>query len=338
MARIAELAGVGKMTVSRALTGSGKVSEEKRKRIFQIAEEIGYRRSNVVSTVMSHMARSRSVKYATPLVLLFDSKTPKTDHEKTVYDQLTTGARRKAKQFGFPLEVIFLGDHDMKDSRLDTILETRGIQGLVMNVINPARHELRLSWERLTAVTMGGHLAYPDRLAQVHGDVTRTMNEALGQLLNRGYGRIGFIGQANFHQDFLRLYEASMYLYQSTIKAGNRIRLLSQPERNNDAMVIDWFNQEKPDAIICTHDAPLGILRQIGKEAPRDYGFVCAGGTHFDETVSGVYLNRSLLAEAAIEIVAKNVLTGNFGLPDASSRVLIRGQWKDGETLRLSLG
>ena len=46
------------------------------------------------------------------------------------------------------------------------------------------------------------------------------------------------------------------------------------------------------------------------------------------------YLDRSLLAETALEIIAKNVLIGNFGLPEIATRVLLQGTWEEGSTVR----
>jgi len=334
MAEIARLAGVGKMTVSRALSGSANVSEEKKARIFKVVQELGYNKSNLVSTVMSHMARSRSVDYGTPLVLLFDSPPPKRSSGRKVYEQLIVGARHRAQQFGFPLEVMYHDPTQMKDSRLDTILQSRGIQGLIVNVVQPGGMELRLSWERLTAVSLGGSMIYPERLPRLHGDVSRTISEAFKLLRSRGYKRIGFIGQPNWHEDFLNLYKAGVMLYQSSVRAAERVEPLFDPEMNNDAMVVDWFESVQPDAVLCTFQSPADILKRAGKTTPRDYGFFCLGVSSLEGNFSGIYLDRTNLAEAAVEIVAKNVLTGNFGLPRFSSRVLIQGSFWEGSTIR----
>lgn len=334
MAEIARLAGVGKMTVSRALAGSPNVSEEKRARILKIAREIGYNKSNLVSTVMSHMARSRSVDYGTPLVLLFDSPPPKARSGQKVYEQLITGARRRAQQFGFPLEVMYHDPKQMKDSRLDTILAARGIQGLIINVIKPKGIELRLSWDRLTAVTLGGHLTFPEQFPQLHGDISRTMYQAFTHIKNRGYKRIGFVGQTGWNEDFKNLYRASVLLHQDSVPAEDWVDPLFDPEMNNDQMVVDWYHEARPDAVLCTYQTPVEILRKAGLEAPRDYGFFCMGVASFEGNYSGIYLDRSRLAEAAVDIVAKNVLTGNFGVPHVPSRVLLRGTVWEGGTLR----
>ena len=103
---------------------------------------------------------------------------------------------------------------------------------------------------------------------------------------------------------------------------------------NNDQMVVDWFESKRPDAVLCTFQTPAKILKRVGKATPRDYGFFCLGVSSLEGNFSGIYLDRTNLAEAAVEIVAKNVLTGNFGLPRFSSRVLIQGSFWEGSTIR----
>lgn len=333
MAQIAAKAGVAKITVSRALRGSPHVSEVKRQRILKIAEELGYRKSPIVSLVMGHMARSRAVNYATPLLLLMDS-VAKNSTTKKVYEQLIVGARRKAEAYGFRLEVMQWTEAKMNSRRLDNILKTRSIQGLLINRSFPGKLNLSLSWQGLTAVTMGGLVCDAEGWPHIHSDISWTVNKALEELTQRGYQRIGFVGQPKMNETLLNLFRANIYLYQADIDPQRRVQMLARPEDGNDTMVIDWFMREKPDAIVCPGAAPLAVLKKIGKRPPEDFGFVNCGGAGYDSGQSGVRMDRGLIAQTGVEIVAKNVLTGNFGMPEIPIRIVIQGSWVEGNTLR----
>ena len=67
MADIAKLADVHKMTVSRVLNHFPHVSDELRQKVWDAAHELGYRKNNLISNVMTQVARSRDVSYGTSI-------------------------------------------------------------------------------------------------------------------------------------------------------------------------------------------------------------------------------------------------------------------------------
>lgn len=61
MEKVAELAGVSKITVSRALRGSDLVRAEVRERVIRVAEEVGYRINLAARTLRTNRTRSIAV-------------------------------------------------------------------------------------------------------------------------------------------------------------------------------------------------------------------------------------------------------------------------------------
>ena len=61
MADVAKAAGVSKNTVSLALRGSPRVSEETRKRIAGLATSMGYRLNPTVAHLMAQLRQTRAV-------------------------------------------------------------------------------------------------------------------------------------------------------------------------------------------------------------------------------------------------------------------------------------
>src|SRR5688500_6630176 len=125
---VADLAGVSKMTVSRALRGQPGVSPALAQRIRALAEKAGYQANPTVGSVMRLLRQRQASDYrenlafvwthpgGQPLPLLI----PWRDH-----------ARVRAERLGYRLDEFFLRAPGMGGARLRSILRTRGIRGIL---------------------------------------------------------------------------------------------------------------------------------------------------------------------------------------------------------------
>src|ERR1051325_9261392 len=69
MQRIADAAGVSRMTVSLALRNHPRISAATRERIRQVAERLGYHPDPEVSKLMAYLRRAKPAKHARVLGL-----------------------------------------------------------------------------------------------------------------------------------------------------------------------------------------------------------------------------------------------------------------------------
>ncbi|MDA3873826.1 MAG: helix-turn-helix domain-containing protein, partial [Kiritimatiellae bacterium] len=76
MKTIAQELGVSTMTVSLALKGHPRISDETREKVLRTAEEMGYRTNPMVSSLMAHIRSSRPVPYQANLAFLSDFTNP----------------------------------------------------------------------------------------------------------------------------------------------------------------------------------------------------------------------------------------------------------------------
>lgn len=332
LADIADVAGVHKMTVSRALRDSDRVTAETRERIKKIAIEMGYNHSSLVSTVMGQLARGRYVDHPTPIMLLLDFKVP--PHKlQGPGQQVVDGALKTATSLGFSLDVAWRHEPGMTDHRLNTILEARNIQGLVVNVVSGPNQTLDLDWSRLVGVTCGARLARPRLLPHVQSDVVQYTRRALQELTARGYERIGFTYHAPSAEILENVQIAVVLEYQRSLAASRVVPLLDITEKG-ERKIISWYRKHRPDAIFGAFPMVADWLQDEGIRVPEDVGLACHLIGQRDDHISGISQNKGELTSAAVEIVVSNLVNGRFGEHDLPKRTLVGGEWVEGNTLR----
>ncbi|MFM7750088.1 MAG: LacI family DNA-binding transcriptional regulator [Opitutaceae bacterium] len=178
--------GLSRTTVSDALRGSPRVDPRTAERVRKAAEAAGYRRNPLAGALMSELRRSRGSAFR-GVIAGVDFTEPDRPREGAPYHrELVAGISARAGELGFKLEQFNVGAGELSVSRLDSILHTRGITGLVLL---PAWSEPDLSaldWSRLAGVYTDYIIERP-RLHTVCSDQYRSLLAALHQLREMGY-------------------------------------------------------------------------------------------------------------------------------------------------------
>ena len=105
MAKIAELAGVSKATVSRALGGSSLIGDDVRAHVGKVADELGYLRrtqkGHAERSILTEEARSRRRRRGSPEALAAEARRRKAEGGRsTVHEE---AARYRARLEGAAL-------------------------------------------------------------------------------------------------------------------------------------------------------------------------------------------------------------------------------------------
>jgi LacI family transcriptional regulator len=126
---LAELAGVSRGTVDRAIHNRGGVSEKAKQRILRIAEAIGYQ-PNIIAKSLAKRGQQTKIG-----VLLCSEG-------NDYYDEVIRGMQQAAseiKDFGFSIISEHMNGYDISDQiKLLHKLEKENISGLVLTPINDA--------------------------------------------------------------------------------------------------------------------------------------------------------------------------------------------------------
>jgi len=161
MKDVARMANCDTSTVSLALRGDPRISNQTRGRVMLAAESLGYNIHPMISAWVSARRNGRPMVSHLPLAYL----TWSTEHEESESAKLDRaafeGAQPQARQLGFALSAFHLSDYSSNLHRLHQILTVRRVQGIILG---PPRDQARLpdwDWSPFSLIAIGSGLISP---------------------------------------------------------------------------------------------------------------------------------------------------------------------------------
>lgn len=314
MADVARKARCDASTVSLALRNDPRISVETRERIARIADELGYRVNPLIAAWVSARRASKpvaqhvSVAYLTCHAPSFHWK--RDSHFGSIFE----GARERAEQFGFYLEEFSLAQYARDFRRLNSVLLTRNVQGII---VGPAleSHSLHgLAWEHFVLVTIGYALATP-AVHRVTEDHALGMKLAFEACLAAGRRRIG-LSITRHHNPARRERWIGAYLYEQHhhLRASERLQIFSI--ENDRVAQNKWLERNRPD-IVLTDDESLWR----GTRVP----IFCFALSSTDKQ-PGVHENNREIGRHAADLLVGLVLRNSRGIPAVRQTVLVEPQ------------
>jgi DNA-binding LacI/PurR family transcriptional regulator len=130
--QIAEIVGVSKMTVSRALREGTSVTPVLREKIRETAQKLGYQPDSLISQAMRAVRKAQSTGYRETLAFAWPDRAAHKVHAPGVADEIFEGARRRAQDLGYRLDEFHLPEIPRTAEALSSILNARSIRGLLV--------------------------------------------------------------------------------------------------------------------------------------------------------------------------------------------------------------
>ena len=154
--QVARAAGVAASTASLALRGSPLVKAATAGRVRAAAERLGYRPDARVGSLMARIRRARAAKDRERLAFVWVSASKKETRESAHLRFQHEGAARRAAELGCGMDEFWLHDGGMTPARLETILRTRGITGVVFSApVHDMEVRIDWAWEHFSAAIIG---------------------------------------------------------------------------------------------------------------------------------------------------------------------------------------
>jgi DNA-binding LacI/PurR family transcriptional regulator len=334
---LAQKAGVSHVTISRALRNDPSISEARRSEVKRLAEKMGYRPDPSLSALAAYRFAKQPHKIQSTLAWINRYKDPKQWRNFGELKAYWTGAEKTAERFGYHLEeIIWSPDNPVK--RLEKILETRGVRGILMPPHHFPLDWSGFEWNKFSAVRFGMSVRNPD-IHAVTTDQLRAVVMAMEKIRQHGYERIGLVVPRDFDRHLGGNYIGGFFAAHELFELGHLVSPLPmdinvydhQPEKARQNLE-RWLHKHRPDAILTMVAQVPNLLSQIGVRIPQD--LAVAGTSVLDLPLdSGINQNSEMVGRIAVETLISQINLNERGQPAAPCRILVESSWQDGESL-----
>lgn len=334
---VAAACGVSTMTVSRVFRNHPRVAVNTRKKVLSAAARLGYTPDPHLARLMARV-RSYRGRRAAGVIALVRDEIPGDELLDHAYQYVALDdIRTRAARHGYRVEEFRLDRTRMSAARLVHILETRGIEGLIISPQSSHSIGTELDYSQFAAVTLGYGLTQP-ALHRASTHMTRGIQQATAELSARGYRRIGLAITQWVDNRSDHTYQGAMLTYQQQIAPRDRVPLLLFPENNlADEYEIfrQWFLKHRPDVVISFDSyVPEWLTGKLGRRIPDQVGMVVHDWAERLRKFAGIDHRRAHVAAAAVDMLATLLMHNERGVPDIPRQTLTPPAWVDGPSIR----
>jgi DNA-binding LacI/PurR family transcriptional regulator len=329
---LAQALGVSRTTVSEALRDHPRVNPATRARVQAWAKEVGYRFNPLASSILSEVRRTRLNTFHGVLAAVGQEEPTRVPFPGAYWRDLLQGATERAAALGFKLEHFVIGQRGLSVRRLDTILRSRGIRGVLIMPSWGRPDFSQLNWTNFTGV-YADYLMDQPGLSSVCPDHPRGMGLAMRRLQELGYRRPGLVllqqESARLHHRWLAAFLAHLHLNPEMAA----LPPLILPEMTAEAFK-RWFRKHRPDVVVGHRAEMINWMRDAGARVPETHGFCCLNLGLNAQSCAGLDQRPFNVGIRAVELVISQIHQNIYGIPELPSNTTVPMQWVDGPTLR----
>ncbi|PTX91050.1 LacI family DNA-binding transcriptional regulator [Opitutus sp. ER46] len=322
---------LSRTSVSEALRNHPRVNAETRQRVQAAASAAGYRVNPLASSILSELRRTRLTAFHGVLAVVSLEEPSRPRFPGPYWRDLLKGASDRAQGLGFILERFLVGEQGVSVHRLDTILQSRGIRGVLIMPAWGRPDFSHLNWANYTGVYTD-YLIDAPALHSVCPDHPRAMSTAMGQLAELGYKRPGLVLQA---QESLRLQHRWAGAFLAAVQLRDEFESvppLVVPEITADGFK-RWFKRTRPDVVLGHRAEIVEWMRECGADVPRTHGFCCLNVSINSIPCAGIDQQPYHIGVRGIETVVSQLHRNEYGIPDVPCNLTVPARWVNGPTL-----
>jgi len=328
---VAREANISVTSAGCALRNLPGVSEDTRQRVFEIARRLNYFPDARLASTMAGIRRT-AVKDLLPIVWLNANWEKDAWRRYSFLSPYMEGAGERFKELGYRIEEFWIRDPGSSMRRIAQIIESQGVEGVI--VTDPARH-VRLKWDRLAGVAIGGGLLAP-ALHRVAMDSNYNLMLSLKSLRRAGYRRIGVCLTEQADRFSNHGARSTTLYFNSTIPQSQRVEPLFtgidlDPEGDKQAFA-NWMKKERPDAVVGHSSQMVDWVEWAGFRVPED---IAVAHTAIEDDVldwAGIYANKREIGRLAASKLVSLIHQRQFGIPQIASSEFVPGVWRTGRT------
>jgi len=332
---IAALAGVSRMTVSLALRPHTRISQPVREKIQALARQVGYRPDPTVARFMSYLrtAKPHCPRSVIGFLHCMRERAPWKHDQR--FSKFYTSATQRCETLGYKLDEFWVNEPGMSPRRLERILNSRGIEGVLLTPLLQGGSYAALSFAQLAVVAIGYSVLKP-QVNRVSANHFHATSLALENVEARGYRNPGlyirkYVDETYGHQ-IAAAFRYHEYRFARSSKSWPSL-IAGDMDKNE---FLQWVDAKKPDVVLGPSLAQLEWLKEAGYRVPEDIGYVNLSRLEEDAGCAGIILNYEGVATAAVDLLVTHINHGQKGIPKVPFSLQIEGEWMSGRTIKKS--
>lgn len=322
--KVARAAGVAASTASLALRGSPLVKPATTARVKAVAERMGYRADPRVGSLMARIRRAKAAKDRERLAFVWVSATRADTRREWFAKLIFEGASRRAAELGCALEEFWLDDEGMTAARLEKILVTRGITGVVFSApLRDMEVTVEWNWGHFAAAIIGNSEFHPSlhRAGHYH---YRSMWTAMEKVRAAGCLRPATVLHEPHHRRIHGVHQAAFLANHPLPQHALAMSRFGLPE--SEAETRTWLAKVKADALIFVVRPPEERLRALRGMTELKRVVTLASAT---ADLPGIDMREDLVAASAVDLVIAQLHRNERGVPEHPTTLLLEGEWRE---------
>jgi LacI family transcriptional regulator len=241
------------------------------------------------------------------------------------------GAKARAEKLGFQWETFWFRKSGLSNERLDSILEARGVRGIIVGSFPEAQADLRLTWSRYVAIAQGMTLIRP-QLPRACNNYYETMGALLRQLAKLGYERPGLFIDENFDERCRHNWVASFLVHRPSSRDRLPPPCVAKVEERG--FFEKWLRRYQPDVVVAAGLHVSAWLKELGFQIPKEIGFVSFDRQPAEDwkDISGMNHQIEVCGAVAVDFLAGRLSRNESGLVPTPEIIMTPAVWVEGKT------
>ncbi len=336
MRDIAEKLGISKGSVSLALNDSKKISESTKAKVRALVEKLGYKRNALVSNVMSGLKASKNERFFETIVLVNANKFENAQSKYPIFSKYIDGVKSEANALGYAVYEVWLHDKRLTTSKLQRILQSRGIRGgIIIGHVDDKILPEKFSpiWKNFKFVSAGLKTFNPI-LDFISVDKFLIAHYATKKIIERGYKRPALILSKHIDELVEGRFAGGFLRAQLDLPEVDRIPPFLDTDKAdvNPKIFYEWLSRTNPDVIFSISNSTSEWLSKRITAIPTDIPVI-----HFERKGKknewvGIDQNYEMVGRIAVRKLFA-VLNTPVYLKDADVRTatIVFPKWNNNE-------
>jgi DNA-binding LacI/PurR family transcriptional regulator len=319
---IAAAAGVTHATVSMALRNHPGISLKTRQKVRRVANKLGYRPDPEVAKLMHHLRMKHKPMFKSTIAAV---TTLSQEKEAAYAAALREGAQRAAESLGYGFSVFRVEAGTKRDTSLQRILRSRGVEGVLLLPMKEAVALGRyLDWSQFAIVAATYGVLAPDFHRVVPDQFGNTLL-ICRQLAKLGSRRIGLVMRRGTDLVVDHRFSAAV-MWQNTMGGTDFVRAFIYDQDYRDGLK-SWFVAERPDGLIVGTEAEAQGIEKELELLPSSKVRIAVTERPGPTLFSGIEQRSAEIGAAAAAQLHGLIQRGEKGIPAVPGVMMIKGHW-----------